>query len=150
MGASARRSLTVARSGETNGTTPLAKNEAEEKAGVAKPGLEASRVPGVRANVFVAADNRLLRETLAHMPTKKGEIEVTGLDSATPLQPEHVAQTNADVLLLTSRGMLHDDLLMIQRVRATAPSTHPAAGNGEERGSIFAVRARGNQRVFVA
>ena len=124
MGASARRGLatdTAARGGEANGTTPLARNEAEKKPGVAKPGLEAGGVPRVKANVFVAADNRLLRETLAHMLTKKGEIEVTGLDSATPLQAEHVAQTNADVLLLTSHGTLKDDLLMIQRVRASAP-----------------------------
>jgi DNA-binding NarL/FixJ family response regulator len=71
--------------------------------------------------VFVAADNRLLREALARMLAKKGSIEVTGLESPAPLQAEHVTQTNANVLLLTSRGALNDDLLMIQQVRAAAP-----------------------------
>jgi DNA-binding NarL/FixJ family response regulator len=71
--------------------------------------------------VFIAADNRLLREALARMLAKKGSIEVVGLESPVPLQAEHVAQTDANVLLLTSRGALNDDLLMIQQVRATAP-----------------------------
>jgi DNA-binding NarL/FixJ family response regulator len=55
------------------------------------------------------------------MLMKKGNIEVTGLECAVPLQAESVAQTNADVLLLTSRGTLNDDLLMIQEVRVSAP-----------------------------
>ncbi|HEY4817213.1 MAG TPA: response regulator transcription factor [Candidatus Acidoferrum sp.] len=55
------------------------------------------------------------------MLAKKESIEVTGLELPVPLQAEHVAQTNANVLLLTSRGALNDDLLMIQQVRAAAP-----------------------------
>ncbi len=43
------------------------------------------------------------------------------MDLAMPLQAESVAQTNADVLLLTSRGTLNEDLQMIQGVRAAAP-----------------------------
>jgi DNA-binding NarL/FixJ family response regulator len=83
--------------------------------------MEPGRLPEARPSVFVAADNRLLREALARMLTTKGEVEVTGLDSVAPLQVEHVTQTNADVLLLTSRGTLNEDLLTIQRVRAAAP-----------------------------
>ena len=74
-----------------------------------------------KVSVFVAADNRLLRETLARMLMKKGNIEVTGLESAIPMQAEAVAKTDADVLLLASRGTLNDDLLMIQEVRVSAP-----------------------------
>ena len=116
MGASARRGLatdTVARSGKANGETQVPRNGAGRK-----PRLGASGVPREKPRVFVAADNRLLREALAHMLTRKGEIEVTGLDSAGPLQAEHVTQTNPDVLLLTSRGTLTDDLLMIRQMRA--------------------------------
>jgi two-component system, NarL family, response regulator DevR len=120
MNASARRSLAtdtvVARSSRVNGGTQGARNHPEKK-----PGVEVGRSPRARPSVFVAADNRLLREALAHMLTKKGDIEVTGLDSVAPLQAEHVTQTNADVLLLTSRGTLNEDLLVIQEVRATAP-----------------------------
>lgn len=117
MSASARPSLatetTVARNARSKGRTQVARNQAEKKRGA-----EASRAPRAKPSVFVAADNRLLREALAHMLTKKGDIQVTGLDSAAPLQAENVAETNADVLLLTSRGTLNDDLLMIQEVRA--------------------------------
>jgi len=71
--------------------------------------------------VFVAADNRMLREALAHMLAKKGDIEVTGTEPPVPLRAESVTEANADVLLLLSRGVLSDDLLMVQQVRAAAP-----------------------------
>jgi DNA-binding NarL/FixJ family response regulator len=120
MNASARRILAtdppVARSARLNGTAQAAKNPSERK-----PLPGAGSVPAAKFSVFVAADNRLLREALAHMLTRKGNVEVTGLESAAPLQAECVAQTNADVLLLTSRGTLNDDLLMIQQMRAAAP-----------------------------
>jgi DNA-binding NarL/FixJ family response regulator len=120
MSGSARRSLStdaaVARSGRVNGATQATRHRAERK-----PGLEAGREHRAKPSVFVAADNRLLREALAHMLAKKGDIEVTGLDSVAPLQAEQVTQTNADVLLLTSHGTLNEDLLMIQQVRAAAP-----------------------------
>jgi DNA-binding NarL/FixJ family response regulator len=120
MNASARRILVtdppVTRSARLKGTTQAAKNQSERKT---LPG--GGGVPAAKFSVFVAADNRLLREALAHMLTRKGNVEVTGLESAAPLQAECVAQTKADVLLLTSRGTLNDDLLMIQQVRAAAP-----------------------------
>ena len=86
-----------------------------------KPRPDAAPESGIKLRVFIAADNRLLREALARMLAKKESIEVTGLELPVPLQAEHVAQTNANVLLLTSRGALNDDLLMIQQVRAAAP-----------------------------
>lgn len=55
------------------------------------------------------------------MLAKKDDLKVTGLGSTEPLQAESIAQTNADVLLLASRGIFREDLLMIQRVRAAAP-----------------------------
>jgi len=120
MTASVRRSLgnetEVTQRARVNGATQAARNLPGEKAG-----REPSRSPQARPRVFVAADNRLLREALARMLTKKGEIEVTGLDSVGPLQVEQVVQTNADLLLLTSRGTLDDDLSMIQQMRAAAP-----------------------------
>jgi len=120
MSASARRSLAtetaVAPRARVNGATQAAKDPSEKKAGP-----DAGRGPRAKPRVFVAADNRLLREALARMLTKKGEVEVTGLDSVAPLQVGHVTQANADVLLLSSRGTLNDDLLMIQQVHAAAP-----------------------------
>jgi DNA-binding NarL/FixJ family response regulator len=120
MSASARRSLAtdvaVTRNGRSNGAETATSNE------LAGPmGPESDAVPAAKLRVFVAADNRLLREALAHMLAKKGNVEVTGLESTAPLRAECVARTNADMLLLTSRGTLHEDVLMIQQVRTAAP-----------------------------
>jgi DNA-binding NarL/FixJ family response regulator len=100
----------------SNGAMQVARNELQRK-----PRPDAGVAQAPKLTVFVAADNRLLREALARMLTKKGDIEVSGMESQAPLQAEHVAQANANVLLLTSRGALNDDLLMIQEVRAAAP-----------------------------
>jgi len=119
MSASARRILStdgVAGNIRSTVAAPAVRNEVERRARPEVAGAAAAKV-----SVFVAADNRLLREALAHMLVKKGSIEVTGLDSVAPLEAEHVAQTNANVLLLTSRGALNDDLQMIQQVRGAAP-----------------------------
>ncbi len=120
MSASARRSLATdiavaPRNGRPNGTGQAASGLG------GKARTDADGTPKAKLSVFVAADNRLLREALARMLAKKGNIEVRGLESTVPLQAQSVAQTNADVLLLTSRGALHEDLLMIQQVRAAAP-----------------------------
>ena len=121
MGTSARRILATDRvvAGNVKSNIPAraVRNDRERK----PAGPEAEVTPAPKLSVFVAADNRLLREALAHMLAKKGNLEVTGLESLAPVQAAHVAQTNANVLLLTSRGALNDDLQMIQEVRATAP-----------------------------
>jgi len=120
MSASARRILAsdraMAGSVWRNGGVPVARSESETKA---PP--NGDRVPAARPSVFVAADNRLLREALAHMLAKKGNVEVVGMEAPSPLSPECVAEAGADVLLLTSRGALNDDLAAIQQVRAAAP-----------------------------
>jgi NarL family two-component system response regulator LiaR len=95
--------------------------QAARVASEAKPRPEVDGRPAARLSVFVAADNCLLREALAHMLTKTGTIEVVGMESPAPLRAESVTQARPDVLLLSSRGTLNDDLLMIQQVRAAAP-----------------------------
>jgi DNA-binding NarL/FixJ family response regulator len=100
----------------SNGGMQIELGESDAKA---RP--DGDKVPAAKPSVFVAADNRLLREALAHMLTKKGNVEVVGMELPSPLSAASVAETRADVLLLTSRGALHDDLLMVQQVRAAAP-----------------------------
>ena len=120
MSASAWRSLAtdvaMARYERADGAGTAIRNELGRKAGP-----DSGEAPKAKVSVFVAADNRLLREALARMLEKKGDVEVTGLEAAAPLRAESVVQTKADVLLLTSRGTLYEDLQMIQQVRAAAP-----------------------------
>jgi len=118
MSASARRSLTDPTAEES---MRMSGNARATTAATMKLAPDASTAPETKLNVFVAAEHRLLREALVHMLMKKGEVVVTGFDSNMPWQPESVARTKADVLLLTSRGALNDDLLMIQRARVAAP-----------------------------
>ena len=119
MSASARRILPA-----DQGTTGRVKFSGAMQAAnepEAKRRQGESRAPGARPCVFVAAENRLLREALGHMLAKKGNLEVLGMDAPVPLRAEYVAELAPQVLLLTSRGALNDDLIMIQEVRAAAP-----------------------------
>jgi DNA-binding NarL/FixJ family response regulator len=83
---------------------------------------EDNKASGEKIRVFVAAENRLLRDALARVLNKGGCIEVTATDAASPLHTEVLLQANPDVLLLTSRGSLEEDLAAIREVRLAAPS----------------------------
>src|SRR6267154_2084286 len=96
---------------------------ADSRRRAAKPGRpEAHKVAGEKIRVFVAAENRLLREALARVLCKGGCIEVSATDSTAPFHTDVLVEANPDILLLTSRGSLDEDLAAIQEVRAAAPS----------------------------
>ena len=120
MSASARRSLATDAGVARNGSNGSGQAISE----LGWKGPESDKLPQAKSklSVFVAADNRLLREALGHMLAKNGNIEVRGLESTVPLQAESIAQTHANVLLLTSRGTLQQDVQMIQQVRAADPA----------------------------
>jgi DNA-binding NarL/FixJ family response regulator len=77
---------------------------------------------GRKARVFIAAENRLLREVLSRMLSKLGDMDVVGTEAAEPFQTEDLLKENAEILLLTSRGTMNEDLLAIRKVRLTAPN----------------------------
>src|SRR5258708_22046420 len=96
---------------------------ADSRRRAAKPGRpEAHGVAGEKIRVFVAAENRLLREALARVLCKGGCIEVRATDSTAPFHTDALVEANPDILLLTSRGSLDEDLAAIQEVRAAAPA----------------------------
>jgi len=84
-----------------------------------------------KPRVFVAAENRLLREALSRMLSKGGEIEVVGGENAGPLQKDvrlRVAPLlpvtvpeDAEILLLSSKGNLDQDLDAIRKIRSVTP-----------------------------
>src|ERR1700719_4586874 len=80
-----------------------------------------SRSGEKRVRVCVAAHNRLLREALVRILTKRGNVEVTGVDSPLACEAETLLRQGAEVLLLVSQGIVQEDLAAIQRVRAGAP-----------------------------
>lgn len=78
-----------------------------------------------RPRVFIAAGNRLLREALARMLTRRGGFEVLGLEEdegyGVDGAAERVASLNIQTLLYTSRGSLEKDLTVVRRMRASVP-----------------------------
>jgi DNA-binding NarL/FixJ family response regulator len=99
----------------------------EERRGNPMPAEEAPRMrangeAGVRSRVYIAAENRLLREALSRMLTRQGDIDVVGFSSTGPFRVEGLIEEKADILLLTSRGSLGEDVFVIRQVRLTAPT----------------------------
>ncbi len=87
------------------------------------PREESSPAAGRKSRVFVAAENRLLRDVLSRMLVKCGDIELVALELMGPFRLETFLEVNADILLMTSRGSLAEDLALIRQVRLTAPAT---------------------------
>jgi DNA-binding NarL/FixJ family response regulator len=121
MSTGARQTFMLAEQGErktrSNGerqTTTAVIDEQEV------PMVSAGRRGG-KPRVFVAAENRLLREALSRMLVKDGDIEVTGMGKAEPFRAENLLKEEADILLLSSRGGMNEDLTAIRKVRSCAP-----------------------------
>lgn len=75
-----------------------------------------------KTRVYVAAENRLLRDALSRMLIRCGDVEVVGLKVGGPFDAAGLLAENADILLLTARGRLIEDISVIRSVRSSAPS----------------------------
>jgi DNA-binding NarL/FixJ family response regulator len=100
-------------------------------------------VAGKKPRVFVAAENRLLREALSRMLVKSGEVEVVGTDTGEPFGTEDLLREETDILLMSSRGNRNEDLSAVRRVRMTAPKVQILliGVTGEEAEFLQCVRA---------
>jgi two-component system, NarL family, nitrate/nitrite response regulator NarL len=74
------------------------------------------------ARVYIAAENRLLREALSRMLMRRGDVDVVGLNCAGSFRVEGVIEEKPDILLLTSRGSLAEDVHVIRQVRLMVPA----------------------------
>ena len=121
MNTGARQSLVLpangARGAKFNGERLASRAPAKEAVRI-----ETRAVALPKARVFVAAENRLVREVLSRMMAKRGDIEVVGENSAGPFHAETVAEEGANILLLASRGNPMEDVQLIRRVRMSAPN----------------------------
>jgi len=105
---------------ETSRSNASAQETARRAAKSAR--ADARKTPTEKIRVFVAAENRLLREALARVLTKGGCIEVIATDSAAAFHTDVLLNTRPDILLLSSRGSLEEDLSAIRQVRTAAPA----------------------------
>ncbi len=75
-----------------------------------------------RIRVYVAAENRLLREALANIMARRATLNVIRLNSSLAFDAGTLVAEGIDVLLLASQASIQDDLATIQRVHSAAPS----------------------------
>jgi DNA-binding NarL/FixJ family response regulator len=71
--------------------------------------------------VFIVAGNRLLREALTRILTKKSDICVLGAAPFSPQIVDQVAASGPDILLLNAVAATFADLEFVRRVREIAP-----------------------------
>lgn len=71
--------------------------------------------------VFILAENRLLREALARILNKKSDIRVVGSSAFAPDIVDQIAHTAPDVLLSDSAAVALSDLRLLSEVRAAIP-----------------------------
>ena len=72
-------------------------------------------------DVFVLAENRLLREALLRVFAKKNEIRVVGSNSYSPDIHEQIMATRPVIIVLDSSGLSHSSAQLISILRSTIP-----------------------------
>jgi len=77
-------------------------------------------VTGV-VQVFILAENRLLREALTRILNKKNDIRVVGASAFMPEIVPQIAVASPDVLLSDSAAFALSDLRLVPEVRAVVP-----------------------------
>jgi DNA-binding NarL/FixJ family response regulator len=68
------------------------------------------------ASVFLVAGNRLVRETLARLLSKKGDIQVCGVSACVPNAASYIEASGASVLILDSVAARFSEYSLITKV----------------------------------
>jgi DNA-binding NarL/FixJ family response regulator len=71
--------------------------------------------------VFILAENRLLREALTRILNKKSDIRVAGASAFVPEIAQEIAQLAPDVLLSDSASVALSELRLIAEIRTAVP-----------------------------
>jgi DNA-binding NarL/FixJ family response regulator len=74
------------------------------------------------AEVFLLAENRLLREALVRLLTKKGDIRVVGASSYSPAVVDEIVAKIPRILVLDSSGLAFSNATLISSIRASLPN----------------------------
>jgi len=76
---------------------------------------------GSMVQVFILAENRLLREALTRILDKKSDMRVVGAAAFSPDVVEHISRVAPDVLLSDSAAVALSDLRLVPEVRSAVP-----------------------------
>jgi two-component system, NarL family, nitrate/nitrite response regulator NarL len=88
-------------------------------------------------NVYVVAENRLLRETLVRLFRKRGDLSVVGENSYSGSTTEHVASAQSDLLLLDCFNPNHKSEDLICDLRESVPQLKVVLFGMDEDADIF-------------
>jgi DNA-binding NarL/FixJ family response regulator len=88
-------------------------------------------------NVYVVAENRLLRETLVRLFRKRGDLCVVGENSYSGSTPEHVSSAQSDLLLLDCFNPNHKSDDLICDLRESLPQIKVVLFGMDEDADIF-------------
>lgn len=137
MNTAVRRSRAVAPELRSE-VLPVQRASANNRTVEATRSRAASSRAEAHTRVYVAAENRLLREALSRMLLRLGGVAIVGTDASGPFRIEELLETNADILLLTARGSLAEDISLIRRVRSMAQTVRVlVVGMTEEEAEFF-------------
>lgn len=89
------------------------------------------------AEVFLLAENRLLREALVRLLAKKGEIRVVGASSYSPAVLEEIVAKMPGILVLDSSGLAFSNATLISSLRASLPDARIVMVDMESDESTF-------------
>lgn len=70
------------------------------------------------SEIFLLAENRLLREALIRLLSKKHEVRVVGANSYTPAIYEEIAAAHPQIILLDSNGLAFSNSTLISSLQA--------------------------------
>ena len=78
-------------------------------------------IPSETAQVFILAENRLLREALTRILSKKSDLQVVGAAAFSPDVVEQIKSASPDVLLSDSAAIALSEIRLVAEVRAAIP-----------------------------
>ena len=87
--------------------------------------------------VFILAENRLLREALTRVLSKKSDLQVVGACAFSPQVVEQIAEAAADVLVSDSSATAFSDIQLIREARAAVPGLKVVMVGMEDDREIF-------------
>ena len=140
MNTGARRSFAGNSSSQRHFVTGNGGSQVQEMVSEAKVRTAS---PAERVRVLVRAENRMLREALTHMLSKHIRIEVHALEGNGGDPLTHATGYAPEILLISSRCNLAEDLERIQTARSKWPKLRILllGMNGDEKEFLQCVRA---------
>jgi two-component system nitrate/nitrite response regulator NarL len=78
-------------------------------------------MPGIDASLFVLAENRLLREALVRIVSKKTTFNIVGETTFGPGMWEQLTHTQPDIVLSDSPDLLFGATRLVSQIRVCAP-----------------------------